>query len=161
MSRFNVEFKVSQNKQSRKLAEIIQAQWAKIGVKVNLQSLEWGTFYEDIVNGNFQTYVLSWVGVTDPDIYHSIFHSNSIPPNGRNRGYYINPEMDRLLDLARVELDQTTRADLYRQVQTLIDDELPYVSLWHKHNIAVMKKDLKGFNMFPAGDLDSFAKVSW
>ncbi|MCD4655332.1 ABC transporter substrate-binding protein [bacterium] len=160
-SRFSVEFKVSQNKQSRKLAEIIQAQWAKIGVKVNLQSLEWGTFYEDIINGNFETYVLSWVGVTDPDIYHSIFHSGSIPPNGRNRGHYINPDLDRLLDSARVELDPAARADLYRKVQRLIHDDLPYISMWHTHNVAIMKNDLMHFQLYPAGDLDSFAKVSW
>jgi len=160
-SRFTIEFKVSQNKQSRKLAEIIQAQLAKIDIDVHIQSLEWGTFYEDIVKGNFQTYILSWVGVTDPDIYHSIFHSSSIPPNGRNRGQYVNSELDSLLDSARVELDQTTRTKLYREVQKILYNELPYISLWHKYNIAVMKKDLMNFKMYPAGDLDSFAEVYW
>lgn len=158
--RFQIEFKVSQNKQSRKLAEIIQSQWAAIGVTVKIQSLEWGTFYSDIVKGNFQSYVLSWVGVTDPDIYHSIYHSHAVPPNGRNRAHYSNPELDILLDTARTELDPNKRRQLYFEVQQIISQDLPCVSLWHTHNVAVMKSDIKGFELYPAGDLDSFINVS-
>lgn len=159
--RFTIEFKVSQNKQSRRLAEIIQAQWAAVGVRVNIRSLEWGTFYDDIINGNFECYVLSWVGVTDPDIYYSIFHTDAVPPNGRNRGHYSNPEVDRLLEQARVTLDQETRSRLYREVQQHLQADLPCISLWHTHNVAVMKTGLMGFELYPAGDLDSFAGITW
>ncbi|HPQ39034.1 MAG TPA: ABC transporter substrate-binding protein [bacterium] len=160
-NRFSVEFKVSQNNQSRRLAEIIQAQWATVGVTVNLRSLEWGTFYEDIINGNFECYVLSWVGVTDPDIYFSIFHTDAIPPNGRNRSHYSNPEVDRLLETARVTLDQKRRAEMYREVQVKLQEDLPCISLWHTDNVAVMDSDLTGFRLYPAGDLDSFAGITW
>lgn len=159
--RFELVFKVSQNKHSILLAEIVQAQWGAIGVRVRLRSLEWGTFYDDIIKGNFSVYIMSWVGVTDPDIYHSIFHSGSIPPNGRNRGHYRNIELDRLLDLARGEMDQENRGALYRRIQDMIATDLPYISLWHSHNVAVMKKNLANFQFFPAGDLDSFSSVVW
>lgn len=159
--RFNLEFKVSQNKHSILLAEIVQAQWGAVGVHVTLRSLEWGTFYDDIIKGNFTAYIMSWVGVTDPDIYHSIFHSRSIPPNGRNRGYYSSPDLDILLDLARIEMDEGRRAEIYRSVQDILARDLPYVSLWHAHNVAVMKTGLNNFRFYPAGDLDSFSEVAW
>ncbi len=159
--RFKMEFKVSQNKHSIRLAEIIQAQLGAIGVQVNLRSLEWGTFYEDILKGNFESYIMSWVGVTDPDIYHSIFHSQSIPPAGRNRGHYINPELDKLLDHARGEMDENLRAAAYREIQTIVAADLPYISLWHSSNVAVMKAAIQEFQFYPAGDLDAFAKVCW
>jgi peptide/nickel transport system substrate-binding protein len=160
-SRFNVEFKVSQNKHSIRLAEVIQAQWGVVGVHVTLRSLEWGTFYEDIISGNFETFVMSWVGVTDPDIYHSLFHSDSAPPDGRNRGQYSNPEMDIILDRARIEMNPDQRAQDYRRVQQIAAHDLPYISLWHTHNVAAMKTDLQNFHFYPAGDLDSLSRVNW
>ncbi|MGB3976256.1 MAG: ABC transporter substrate-binding protein [bacterium] len=159
--RFEIEFKVSQNKNSIQLAEIIQAQWGKIGVKVNLKALEWGTFYEDIVNGNFETYIMSWVGVTDPDIYYSLFHSTSIPPNGRNRGHYFNRNMNMLLDHQQTDFDQERRQKIYKKIHGIMAMDLPYISLWHAHNVVVKKKDLTGFEFYPAGDLVSFSRVSW
>ncbi len=160
-SRFNLEFKVSQNRHSIRLAEVIQAQWGAVGVRVTLRSLEWGTFYEDIISGNFETFVMSWVGVTDPDIYHSLFHSDSAPPDGRNRGHYSNPDMDVLLDRARIEMDPDKRARDYRRVQQIAADDLPYISLWHTHNVAAMKTDLENFHFYPAGDLVSLSGVIW
>lgn len=159
--RFKIKFKCPQNKQSQRLAEVIQAQWAEIGVQMEIQSLEWGTFYDDIIKGNFETYVLSWVGVTDPDILFSIFHSENVPPNGRNRGWYKSDPMDELLERGRSELRTDIRAEIYRDVQKIVAEELPYISLWHTNNIAVMKRNLTGYELYPAGDFDSFATVSW
>jgi peptide/nickel transport system substrate-binding protein len=159
--RFEVEFKVSQNKHSIRLAEIIQAQWAKIGVKVNLRTLEWGTFYDDVVNGNFETYIMSWVGVTDPDIYYSLFHSSSTPPNGRNRGHYMNWMMNVLLDHLQTEFDHERRRILYRKIHGIMEMDQPYISLWHAHNVVVKKTDLMHFEFYPAGDLVSFSRVAW
>ncbi|MEM7828718.1 MAG: ABC transporter substrate-binding protein, partial [Candidatus Aenigmatarchaeota archaeon] len=92
--RMKVVYKTSQNKLRRRIAEAIQAQLAEVGIDLEIRSYEWGTFYADIKSGNFQIYSLTWVGVTDPDIYYYIFHSSSIPPKGANRGGYINPEVD-------------------------------------------------------------------
>ncbi len=159
--RFTLEFKCSQNKQSQQLAEVIQAQFQAIGIEVTIRSLEWGTFYDDVVKGNFQTYILSWVGVTDPDIFFSLFHSESIPPNGRNRGHYRNPEMDKLLEQGRCILDTQQRTEIYHRIQGIAAEDLPYVNLWHSNNIAVMKEALVGYQMYPAGDFDSIARLQW
>ncbi|MBN1355584.1 ABC transporter substrate-binding protein [bacterium] len=160
-SRFSIQFKCSQNKQSRRLAEVIQAQWAQIGVQTDIRSLEWGTFYDDILKGNFESYILSWVGVTDPDIYYSLFHSRSISPNGRNRGQFQSEAMDILLERGRRIIDPDLRMEVYSEVQELAAREFPYINLWHTHNIAVMDHRLQGYRMYPAGDFDSMAVMWW
>ena len=159
--RFGLEFKCSQNKQSRRLAEVIQAQWAEIGIDLEIRSLEWGTFYDNILKGNFQTYVLSWVGVTDPDIYYSLFSSKSFPPDGRNRGHYQSEVMDSALEKGRNLLNEKDRIAAYRAVQEIAEQELPYINLWHTDNIAVIKKGIKGYILYPAGDFDSLRQVYW
>lgn len=159
--RFRLLYKTSQNKLRRRIAEVIQAQLAQIGIDVEIRSYEWGTFYSDIKSGNFQIYSLTWVGVTDPDIYYYIFHSSSTPPNGANRGGYRNPEVDSLLERGRVEGDEKRRKEIYSKIQKIIVKDLPYISLYHSVNIAVVKKGLVGFILYPDESLISLRYASF
>src|SRR5690606_31549203 len=68
---------------------VLAHQLSKSGLKIKLQSYEWGTFYNDIRGGNFQLATMRWTGTLDPDIYRLAFHSKEAPP-GRNRGRYLN-----------------------------------------------------------------------
>jgi peptide/nickel transport system substrate-binding protein len=154
-TRFQLSYKTSQDEQSSRIAEVLQHQWQKLGIKVEIKSYEWGTFFADISAGNFQLYSLQWVGVTEPDIYYYIFHSSSFPPQGANRGKYTNPELDELLQLGRDTLDEKARIAIYSRVQNILAYDLPYISLWHMMNIAAMRKEVEGFVPYPAGDLTS------
>ncbi|MBI5787228.1 MAG: ABC transporter substrate-binding protein [Candidatus Schekmanbacteria bacterium] len=158
--RFNLVYKTSQNELSRRKAEVIQADLKNVGIGVEINSYEWGSFFADISAGNFQLCSLQWVGVTDPDIYYYIFHSQSIPPNGANRGHYLNPALDRLLEQGRQTLDEGQRSRIYQQVQQIIADDLPYVSLWHNMNVVVMNKRVQGFEIYPAGDFTSLKRAA-
>ena len=51
-------------------------------------------------------WLLQWVGFKDPDIFRYAFSSESIPPNGANRGNYVNNELDQLLEQGKSELDE-------------------------------------------------------
>ncbi|MBN2056865.1 ABC transporter substrate-binding protein [bacterium] len=157
--RFAVTFKCSQNKRTKRLAEVFQQQLAAVGIKLDVRSYEWATFYEDVLQGNFEMYSLSWVGITDPDIYYSIFHSSMVPPDGRNRGRFSHQRLDHLLEMTRRTFDRAEAIELYGEAQEILALELPYISLWHQTNVAVMPAALSGFELFPAGDLDSLAQV--
>jgi peptide/nickel transport system substrate-binding protein len=154
-----LSYKTSQNELARRVAEAIQQQLSEAGIRIDLRTYEWGTFYADIKSGNFQLYTLSWVGVNDPNIYYTLFHSESLPPAGANRGRYIDPLIDRWLEEGRRTQDRSLRAEIYRKVQKRIAEELPYVSLWHPKNIVVRKRELEGFVLFPGGDLISLKQV--
>ena len=157
--RFRLVFKTSQNEVRRQVAEVIQAQLQQLGVEVQIRSFEWGTFFSDIRSGNFQIFALTWVGVLDPDIYHYIFHSSSVPPSGANRGRYLNPEMDRLLEEGRRLLDLQARKGIYDQVQQILAQDLPYLSLWHSTHVAVMRKEVQGFELYPDESMRTLKEV--
>jgi peptide/nickel transport system substrate-binding protein len=155
--RFSLTYKTSQNQLTRRIGEVLQEQLAQVGIQVAVRSYEWGTFYADIKAGNFQLYTLSWVGVTDPDIYNYAFDSKSVPPDGANRGRYANPELDALLARGRAEGDRDRRKAIYAQVQRIVARDLPYVSLWHPESVLVRDRRLTGFVLSPVGDYTSLA----
>jgi len=157
--RITLSYKTSTNELSRRLAEAMQQDLAEAGIAVTIRSFEWATFYEDILRGNFQLYSLNWVGVQDPDMLRAVFHTNSVPPNGRNRGGYSNPNVDTLLDQAAAVYGEPERAKLYREAQTILAEDVPYVSLWHQHHVAVMSRDLTGFSPHPAGDFSGLLSL--
>ncbi len=158
--RFVLTFKTSQDELRKRIAAALQQQFKEVGIGMAIRSYEWGTFYGDIKKGNFQLYTLSWVGVTEPDIYYYIFHSSNIPPHGANRGRYRNSEIDTLLEAGRRELDPGRRKRIYGKIQASLAKDLPYVSLWHYDNVAVFRKELHGFVLDPSGDLFSL-KDAW
>jgi len=157
--RFELTFKTSTDQLRKRIAEIIQQQLREVGIGINIRSYEWGTFYSDIKAGNFQLYTLSWVGITDPDVLFYIFHSSSIPPKGANRGRYINQRIDRLIEEGRTTLDIHRRKKIYSEIQKILAKDLPYVSLWHTTNVAVMDRSVNGFVVYPAGDFFSLKDV--
>ncbi len=147
--RFSLSYKTSQNELRRRIAQVIQEQLREIGIQVTIQSFEWGTFFSDIKSGNFQIYSLTWVGITDPDIYYYAFHSSSTPPRGANRNRYKNPLLDRLLQEGRVELDQEKRRKIYGEVQKIVSKDIPVVGLWFNKNILVRDRRIRGFTLLP------------
>jgi peptide/nickel transport system substrate-binding protein len=158
--RFALTFKATTGELSRAIAEAIQFQLAQVGIRLEIRTYEWGTFYADVKSGNFQLYVLTWVGITDPDYYQYIFHSDSLPPLGANRGYYRNPEVDRLLLRGRLTSDTGGRKATYSRIQQILAEELPYVSLWHELRWVAYKARIRGFSLMPGGDFTSL-KDAW
>ncbi|MBF0510564.1 MAG: ABC transporter substrate-binding protein [Deltaproteobacteria bacterium] len=157
--RFKITYKTSDNDMARLKAEIIQQQLADVGIMMDIRTYDWGTFFGDIRNGNFQMFSLEWVGVTDPDVFYYIFHSASFPPNGANRGRYANPEVDALIDQGRRTLDEAKAKAIYSRLQKILAYDLPYISLWYVDNVALAKKSVQGFVQYPAGDLYSLRDV--
>ncbi len=157
--RFILSYKTSQDRLRIRIAEVIAQYLEAVGIGVEIKSYEWGTFFADIRNGNFQLFSLTWVGVTEPDIYYYIFHSRSLPPDGANRGGYANPGLDRLLEAGRREIDPGKRRAIYARVQEIVAEDLPYVSLWHHAEVVVLSREIQGFQVYPGGDLISLARV--
>jgi len=161
LPRFRLAYKTSQNQVRLWIAQAIAEQLGKVGIEVEVRSLEWGTLFSDIQAGNFQIYTLTWVGVVEPDIYYTIFHSQSIPPAGANRGGYFNPELDQLLEQARRTTERKERRQIYSQVQKIISQELPYLSLWYSMDIMVCRRELAGFQLGPGGEWTGLIQSRW
>jgi len=123
-----------------KIATIIQNQLKGVGVDLQIKSLDWGTFFRDIQTGNFQLYTLTWVGITNPDIYFKIFSSNQLPPLGLNRGQYINKEMDELLSEA-IEKNE------WNKVVLKAYQDIGLIPLWYEGGFAAFRKNISNYKL--------------
>lgn len=138
--------------------KVLANQISQSGLKIDLQSLEWGVFYGDVSKGRFQLAILRWVGSTDPDLYRLAFHSSEKPP-GRNRGSYSNEVLDKLLDQGISIEDMNKRIKLYNEVQKIVYDDLAIIPLWYDMLVALSNKRVLNYKPSPMGDYWPFVKV--
>jgi peptide/nickel transport system substrate-binding protein len=157
--RFTLSYKTSTDKTANESARVIADQLAKVGIGVEVMSFEWGTFFSDVKKGDFQLMSLRWVGLSDPDIFHYIYHSSSMPPGGANRGRYESAQVDGWIDASRMEPEVEKRAALYRKIQERVSEDCVYASLWWPDNVVVLREGFEGFVPLPGGQYTSLAKV--
>ncbi|MCB5189420.1 ABC transporter substrate-binding protein [Methylobacillus arboreus] len=141
-------YKTSTDAQRVRLATMMQAQMREAGIQLEIRSLDWGTFFDDIKRGNFQLYGLMWVGIKTPEIYHLAFHSSSIPPKGANRGHYIDRKTDELITVSD-----------WPNATARIHEQLPYIPLWYEGQFAATRKHIVGYQLKPDGSWDGLVNV--
>ena len=154
-----IVYKTSSDPFRIRLATVIQQQLSEVGIDVDLRSYDWGTFYGDIKAGRFQMFSLSWVGIKTPDIFRYVFHSESIPPNGANRGRYSDIQADELIDAAEAELELPQQAKHYAQLQAHLFEQLPYVPLWYEDHLFAARKGISGYTLARDGNYDGVIHV--
>ena len=157
LPRFRLSLKTSTSEVYRVQAAAIQHDLARVGIEVDVKSGELQTLFADVLRGTFQMYTLQWVGVTDPDMLRRVYHSKQTPPAGLNRVYYSNAEVDGLIESAAAAVDDDARRQFYTRAQQLIADDVPYISLWYKTNVAVFQPDILGVRLSATADF-SFLK---
>jgi peptide/nickel transport system substrate-binding protein len=139
-------YKTSTDAQRVRLATILQAQMAQAGIDLEIRSLDWGTFFEDVKQGKFQLFGLTWVGIKTPDIYTKAFGSEFFPPNGFNRGRYSDAVLDTML---QKEDWQAATQRIYAQ--------LPYIPLWYEGQFAAYRNTIKNYTPPSDGNWDGLA----
>lgn len=138
-----VELTVPNNPDLRQVGEVIQAMVNEAGFNMTLRAMEFASSLQASQRGDFQTYLVGWSGRTDPD---GNFFTFTRTGGGQNDGRYSNPEVDRLLDAARTELDVEKRKDLYaRAVRIAMGQDVARVYLWHRKNIMAHSARLTGY----------------
>jgi len=153
-------YKTSNNPFRIRIATIYQDQLKEVGIHLDIRSYDWGTFYGDIKSGRFQLYSLAWVGIKTPDIFRYTMHSNAVPPNGANRGRYINKVSDRLIEEAESYNDLNKQAAVYRTLQKQLLEDLPYIPLWFENNVVITRKHIKNYTLNSEGNYDGLKTVS-
>ncbi|TYP78086.1 ABC transporter substrate-binding protein [Paenibacillus methanolicus] len=136
----------------KKVAEAIQADFEKIGVKTNIVSPEWATYLDDTQKGDKDDlYMLGWQGDNgDPDNFlYALLDKDSIGSN--NYSFYSNDEVHKLLVAGQSETDPAKREELYKQAQVLIKADAPWVPLVHSTPLLAGKANLDGYIPSPTG----------
>lgn len=123
-------------------AQVIAAQLEAIGVTVDIRDVDFSTWLDAQGNGDFDAFMLSWIGNIDPDdFYYAQHHSEG----SFNFQGYSNPEVDQLLDDARVETDRDARKALYDQAAEMIVDDASYIYLYNPENIGAWGPHVQGY----------------
>lgn len=109
-------------------AQVIADQLSDVGIEVNIRELDFSTWLDEQGKGNFDMFMLSWLGNIDPDEFYYAQHHSEGQFNFHG---YSNPDVDRLLDDARVETDTDARKQMYDDVAELIVDDASYIYLYN------------------------------
>ena len=124
------------NERREQVAAIIQQNLKDVGIKVNIQTLDFSSWIDNhVVPGKYQAILIGWRLTLDPDA-ESIFSSKYFPPNGQNSGWYKNERIDQLWVDGYSTTDQEKRKQVYGEIARLISEDLPYVFLYTQNIIA-------------------------
>lgn len=153
--RFHLTMKSSTEESTRLMAAVLQQQLRAVGIALDIRTFEFATFFSDVTKGAFQLYSLRWIGGNeDPDIFEHVFYCSNTPPQGANRSYYCNPQVDRLIDQGRREMAEPKRKADYAQIQRLVAGDLPYINLWYLDNVLVHSRRVKNLELNPSGNYE-------
>jgi peptide/nickel transport system substrate-binding protein len=149
--KLEIDWKVSNNKASIEVVEVLQHYFEKEGMIVNVSIQEWGTYMSAFKAGKFDIVVGQWVGLNGPDMLKYVYHSTNTPPKGGNRFGYNNPEVDRYLDLATVEADAEKRTGFYKHASKIINTDYAVINLWHPNIIWIGRDCLSNISLDSTG----------
>ena len=132
----------------------IQADLAAVGFDVTIETYEWNTFLGRVnpgLEGEADMAQMAWM-TNDPDTLPFLtLRSAAFPEDGGfNSGYYSNPEVDELLEQARVATDQDERARLYKEMQEIVKEDAPWVYVANWVQNAVHSDRVENFTLEPS-----------
>ena len=138
---------------ARRAAELIQADFEKAGVSVEIVSFEWAEYLERSKSEDRDGAVLlGWTGDNgDPDNFlHTLLGCAAV--GGNNRAHWCNEEFDKLVNDAKKVSDQAERTRLYEEAQVVFKREAPWATLDHSLVVMPMRKEVSGYVMSPLGN---------
>ena len=115
-----------------------------LGVKIQVENLDFNFYYQQIFSGNHgQIFDGGWCAdYPDPENFADVLFHSDVP---QNHGGYSNPELDALLEAARIEPDVTRRIEMYQQAERIIVDDAPALFLTHSLSYQLVQPYVKGF----------------
>jgi dipeptide transport system substrate-binding protein len=141
------------NPNARRIAELMQADLAKIGVMAEIRSFEWGEYRKRAQNGEHMMAQLGWTGDNgDPDNFlHSLLGCNSARTDGSNIAKFCYPPFEELVAKAKSVSDQGERTALYRKAQVVFKEQAPWFTIAHAVQLKPMRKEVVDFKLSPFG----------
>ncbi|MEX3775485.1 ABC transporter substrate-binding protein [Pseudomonas sp. MYb118] len=147
------------NPNAKLMAEMLQSDWAKIGLKVKIQSYEWGEYIKRSKGGENGAMLIGWSGDNgDPDNWLNVlFGCDSL--EGNNFSKWCDKKFDDIVKQAKRTSDQAKRTELYKQAQHVLKDAVPMTPIAHSTVFQPMRANVQDFKISPFG-LNSFYGVS-
>ena len=139
------------NPNARRMAEIIQADFAKVGVQAEIVSFEWGEYLSRSKDGEHQTVLLGWTGDNgDPDNFLAVLLGCD-GVGGSNRARWCYQPFEDLIQKAKIVSDKAERTEFYKEAQVVFKEEAPWVTIAHSVVFKPVRKEVKDFRIDPFG----------
>ena len=147
------------NPNARMSAQMIQQDWAKVGIKANIISYEWGEYIKRAKNGEHDAMIYGWTGDNgDPDNWLGVLYSCAAV-KGSNYAKWCNPAYDKLVQQAKVSNDREQRIKWYQQAQKILKEQVPITPIANSTVFQPLRKEVQNFKISPFG-LTPFYGVS-
>ena len=138
------------NPNAKRMAEMMQADLAKIGVNAKLVTFEWGEYRKRLQQGEHMTGMLGWNGDNgDPDNFFFLHGCEAARPGGQNLSKWCHKGFDEKLQKARTLTDNKARAKLYQEMQVIEREEAPDFKIAHSVVFEVMRQEVTGYKQSP------------
>jgi dipeptide transport system substrate-binding protein len=148
------------NPNGKKMGELIQADLAKVGIKVKLVSFDWPTYLKKAGLGDQQMLQMGWTGDNgDPDNFLNTLLGCGAVASGSNYAKWCDKKFNQLVTDAKSTPDLKKRTTLYKEAQKVFKEQAPWVTLAHSTVFKAMAKNIKGYKVDPLGH-DNFTLVN-
>jgi dipeptide transport system substrate-binding protein len=148
------------NPNGRKMGEMMQADLARVGIKVELVSYDWGTYLDKVKRGEHDMVQLGWSGDNgDPDNFLYTLFSCDAVTRGSNNARYCKRDFNALITDARATSDIKVRSELYRKALAILSEDEPVVPIAHAKVFRLLSDRVTGYVANPF-DIDYFADLS-
>jgi len=141
------------NPNAKRIAELMQADLAKIGVKAEIKSFEWGEYRKRMQTGEHQMGMLGWTGDNgDPDNFlHTLLGCDAAKTGGSNVAKFCFQPFEDLVLKAKTVTDPAARSKLYEQAQVIFKEQAPWFTIAHAVQLKPVRKEVIDFKLSPFG----------
>ena len=141
------------NPNGRRVADMIQADLERVGIRARLVTDDWGTYRAALYEGKPSMMLYGWTSDNgDPDNFLNVLLGcKAAKPGGANLARWCDPDYEALIQEGRRVLDRDKRSELYRKAQQVFGREAPWVPLAHTVVHMAIRRDVVGFRMDALG----------
>jgi peptide/nickel transport system substrate-binding protein len=138
-------------------AVVLQEQLRQIGIEAELNLVENATMVEQVYTG--KTYDIAVTGESAYSDPNTLIYQNFHTGETGNFVSYSNPDVDALIEKGIAVTDQAERAEIYQEIQRILLEDLPWISLFVANQYEAMKTNVKGYVHIPTGSNASFRET--
>ncbi|WP_210546634.1 ABC transporter substrate-binding protein [Rhodoferax sp. PAMC 29310] len=141
------------NPNAKRIAELMQADLAKVGIKAEIKSFEWGEYRKRMQAGEHQMGMLGWTGDNgDPDNFlNTLLGCTSAKSNGSNVAKFCDPKFEELVQKAKVVTNMAERTKLYEKAQVIFKEQAPWFTIAHAVQLKPVRNEVIDFKLSPFG----------
>ena len=141
------------NPNAKRIAELMQADLDKVGIKAEIKSFEWGEYRKRMQAGEHQMGMLGWTGDNgDPDNFlHTLLGCDAAKTNGSNVAKFCYPAFEDVVLKAKTLSNQKERTALYERAQVVFKEQAPWFTIAHAVQLKPVRKEVIDFKLSPFG----------